>query len=59
MTWHVFDPRMKKTPRCFMALLEPFNIVFYITDGWQDHDKKLVGKPHVVSERYTQPNRKI
>ncbi|WP_081632746.1 IS1 family transposase [Xenorhabdus nematophila] len=50
---------MKKTPRCFMALLEPFNIVFYITDGWQDHDKKLVGKPHVVSERYTQPNRKI
>ncbi len=37
-----------------MALLAPFNIVIYMTDGWKSYEKALAGKLHVVSKRYTQ-----
>ncbi len=51
---HVFGPRTKKTLMRLMALLAPFNIVIYMTDGWRSDEKTLAGKLHVVSKRYTQ-----
>nr|WP_274724342.1 IS1 family transposase [Xenorhabdus bovienii] len=51
---HVFGPRTKKTLMRLMALLLPFNIVVYMTDGWRGYEKTLAGKLHVVSKRYTQ-----
>ncbi|WP_274714201.1 IS1 family transposase [Xenorhabdus bovienii] len=51
---HVFGPRTKKTLMRLLALLTPFNIVIYMTDGWQSHEKALAGKLHVASKRYTQ-----
>ncbi|KLU15987.1 transposase [Xenorhabdus griffiniae] len=37
-----------------LALLAPFKIVIYMTDGWKSYEKALIGKLHVVSKRYTQ-----
>ncbi|CDH34631.1 Insertion element IS1 2/3 protein insB (fragment) [Xenorhabdus bovienii str. Intermedium] len=51
---YVFGPRTKKTLMRLMALLAPFNIVIYMTDGWRSYEKTLAGKLHVVSKRYTQ-----
>ncbi|MDE9455963.1 IS1 family transposase [Xenorhabdus bovienii] len=41
---HVFGPRTKKTLMRLLALLTPFNIVIYMTDGWQSYEKALAGK---------------
>ncbi|PHM57861.1 transposase [Xenorhabdus hominickii] len=54
MIAHVFGPRTKKTLMRLMALLTPFNIVVYMTDGWKSDEKMLIGKLQVVSQRYTQ-----
>lgn len=54
MIAHVFGPRTKRTLGRLMALLAPFNIVVYMTDGWRSYEKILAGKLHVVSKRYTQ-----
>ncbi len=34
--------------------MAPFEIVLYMTDGWQGYEKELAGKLHVISKRYTQ-----
>ncbi|CBJ80005.1 Insertion element IS1 2/3 protein insB (fragment) [Xenorhabdus bovienii str. Jollieti] len=54
MIAHVFDYRTKKTLMRLLALLTPFNIIIYMTDGWQSYEKALAGKLHVASKRYTQ-----
>ncbi|PHM58018.1 transposase [Xenorhabdus hominickii] len=54
MIAHVFGPRTKKTLMRLMALLTPFNIVVYMTDGWKSDEKMLIGKLQVVSQRYIQ-----
>ncbi|OTA16022.1 transposase [Xenorhabdus vietnamensis] len=45
---------LAQTLKRLIALLAPFNIVIYMTEGWRAYEKTLTGKLHVVSKRYTQ-----
>ncbi|MCV5136980.1 IS1 family transposase, partial [Escherichia coli] len=39
---------------CNSALLSPFDVVIWMTDGWPLYESRLKGKLHVISKRYTQ-----
>lgn len=51
---HVFGERTMATLERLLCLLPAFDVVIWMTDGWQLYESRLKGKLHVISKRYTQ-----
>ena len=51
---YVFGRRQDKVFLCLQALLEPFGITRYDTDGWGTYERHVDAQKHIVGKEYMQ-----